>query len=79
LVWADKARRENANFLPAHRNVAASAALTGRLDEARKAVARVLEIDPTSRISNLADHVPLVRTNDLENYALGLQKAGLPE
>jgi adenylate cyclase len=79
LVWANKARRENANFLPAHRNVAASAALTGRLDEARKAVARVLEIDPMSRISNLADHVPLARAKDLENYADGLRKAGLPE
>lgn len=79
LVWADKARRENPKFLPAHRNVAASAALTGRLDKARRAVARVLEIDPTSRISSLADHVPLVRTRDIEKYAEGLRKAGLPE
>ncbi|MFB9269735.1 winged helix-turn-helix domain-containing tetratricopeptide repeat protein [Bradyrhizobium erythrophlei] len=79
LVWADRARRENANFLPAHRNVAASAALAGRQDEARKAVARVLEIDPMSRISNLADHVPLARTKDLENYAEGLRRAGLPD
>jgi hypothetical protein len=49
------------------------------MTEAQRAVARILEIDPTMRLSNLQDFVPLRRPQDLERFAEGLRKAGLPE
>jgi hypothetical protein len=49
------------------------------MTEAQKAVARILEIDPTMRLSNLHDFIPLRRSEDLERFAEGLRKAGLPE
>jgi tetratricopeptide (TPR) repeat protein len=79
LSWTDKASREDPNFLPTFRIAATSAGLAGRLAEAKRAIARMLQIDPTSRISNLREHVPLERPQDLARYAEGLRLAGLPE
>jgi adenylate cyclase len=55
-------------------------ALSGRIVEAREAIARLLAIDPTLRLSNL-DRVapPLRRAEDRARYIEGLRKAGLPE
>jgi tetratricopeptide (TPR) repeat protein len=79
LSWTDKASREDPNFLPTFRIAATSAGLAGRLEEAKRAIARMLQIDPTCRISNLREHVPLQRPQDLAKYAEGLRLAGLPE
>ena len=79
LAWADKASHEGPTFLPAHRMVAVNSGLLGRIEDARKAVCRMLEIDPHSRMSNLKDHQPLRRPEDLAKYAEGLRLAGLPE
>jgi TolB-like protein len=77
--WAEKAIRQGTNFLPAFRIAAASRALAGHLEEARQAVARMLQIDPTSRISNLAAHAPIRRPDDIARYKEGLRRAELPE
>jgi adenylate cyclase len=61
------------------RYLAASAAMAGRQEQALKAMARLRELDPTLRISNLKDVTPLRRPEDLARYAEGLRKAGLPE
>ena len=58
---------------------AASNALAGRLEPARKAMARALECDPNFRASNLKDLAPFRRAEDLALFAEGLRKAGLPE
>jgi TolB-like protein/class 3 adenylate cyclase len=79
LAWADKASREGPTFLPAHRLVAVNSGLLGRIDEARKAVSRILKIDPHSRMSNLMSLSPLRRPEDFAKYAEGLRLAGLPE
>ena len=42
-------------------------------------MARVRQIDPSLRISNLKDFYPLRRTEDLDRLKEGLRKAGLPE
>jgi hypothetical protein len=47
--------------------------------EAQKAVARILEIDPSMRLSNLEEFIPLRRPEDLERFEEGLRKAGLSE
>jgi tetratricopeptide (TPR) repeat protein len=77
--WADKGFREQPNSAAAARMAAGSHALAGRLDQAHKAMARLREIDPTLRVSDLRHLVPFRRPEDLARYEEGLRKAGLPE
>jgi TolB-like protein len=79
-AWADKAFRERPNILATLRVSAVSNALAGRLEEARSAVARALELDPEMRISNLKDRLGAFgRLEDYVKYADALREAGLPE
>jgi adenylate cyclase len=59
--------------------MAASHALAGRQDEAERAMTRLRELDPTLRISRLADWLSIRRPKDLATLADGLRKAGLPD
>ena len=59
--------------------IAASHALAGRPDEAQRAMNHLRELDPTLRISNLADWLPIRRPEDFATFADGLRKAGLPD
>jgi TolB-like protein len=79
LSWARKALRESPDSRAALRVIAASGALAGSPKDAQKAMARLLEIDPTLRVSDLKDIAPLRRPQDVARYAEGLRKAGLPE
>jgi hypothetical protein len=58
---------------------AMSHALAGRMERAQEAMARLRQIDPALRISNLRDLTPLCRPEDIARYAEGMRKAGLPE
>ena len=78
-MWAERALREQPNFAGAARVTAASHAFAGRLEQAKKAMDRLRQIDPALRVSNLQDVTPLRRPEDLARYAEGLRKAGLPE
>ncbi|HEV7408692.1 MAG TPA: winged helix-turn-helix domain-containing protein [Bradyrhizobium sp.] len=77
--WADKAFRDLPSFLLVAAIVAASHALTGRTEEARRAMDHLRQLDPSLRISNLTDWLPIQRAEDLAIFADGLCKAGLPE
>ncbi|MBR1286830.1 adenylate/guanylate cyclase domain-containing protein [Bradyrhizobium sp. AUGA SZCCT0177] len=77
--WAEKAVRARPTWLTAVRGAAASHALAGRLDEARKHMARMRELDPALCISNLKDLLPLRREEDFAKWVEALRKAGLPE
>ena len=77
--WAEKALREKPNIQQALRVAAASHALAGRPEEARKAIARIRQLDPDLCISNLLDRLPALRPEDLSRYVEGLRKAGVPE
>ncbi len=81
LSWAEKAMREQRNFILILSTsiAAAAAALAERHADAMNAMARVRQIDPTLRISNLKDFYPLRRTDDLNRLSEGLRMAGLPE
>src|SRR5215831_13395603 len=80
ISWAEKAFWERPNILATLRVAAASYALAGRLEEARKAVARALELDPDMRLSNLKDRIGIFRRpEDYAKYADALRRAGLPE
>jgi TolB-like protein/Flp pilus assembly protein TadD len=77
--WAEKAFRDLPSFLVVVAIIAASHALAGRADEARRAMDHLRQLDPTLRVSNLADWLPIRRPEDLATFADGLRKAGLPE
>ena len=77
--WAGQALRESPNYYPALRVAAAGNALAGRLENARKAMARLREVDPALRVSNLGDLTPFRRPEDVARHEEGLRRAGLPE
>jgi len=80
LTWAKMALREQPVSHPALRVAAASCALAGRDEEAKRLMARLLEIDPALRVSNFHNLVgPYRQPEHLAKYADALQKAGLPE
>jgi adenylate cyclase len=77
--WAEQALRERPNWASAARGAAASHALAGRLDQAHKAMARLRQIDPALRVSDLRRLFPFRRPEDIARLEEGLRKAGLPE
>jgi tetratricopeptide (TPR) repeat protein len=76
---AEKAMRDNPEFLLAIYIFAASSALAGRLEPAQKVMARAREANPDLGTSNLGDLAPFRRAEDLALFARGLREAGLPE
>jgi adenylate cyclase len=80
LAWANLALREMPDNHAGLRIAAASCALAGRDEEAKRMMARLLEIDPTLRISNLQNVLgPYRHAEHSAKYADALRKAGLPE
>ena len=78
--WASAGLRGTPNLLPALRIGAAADAFAGQLEPARKTVARLLQINPNERVSNLeAIFGPYRRPDDAWRYGEGLRRAGLPE
>jgi TolB-like protein/class 3 adenylate cyclase len=79
VSWGEMAVRERSTHLPALRALAAIYALSGRDAEASKVIVSLRELDPSLRLSNLPDVIPLRRPEDLAILAEGLRRAGLPE
>ena len=77
--WAERALRDQPNFLAAIGITAASNALAGRMKEAHEAMLMLRRIDPALRIATLKDWLPIQRTQDHIRWSEGLRKAGLPE
>jgi TolB-like protein/class 3 adenylate cyclase len=76
---AENALRHNPFFSQATRIAVASAAILGRMDDAKKYFARLQMLDPELRISNLADRISFRRPDDFSLLAEGLRKAGVPD
>lgn len=79
LSWAQAAVRSQPHFFIGNCAVAASAALAGKQAEAEEAMARVRQLSPDLRLSNLGELIPIRRPQDYDRWAQGLEKAGLPE
>jgi TolB-like protein/class 3 adenylate cyclase len=79
LSCVEKTLRERPYYLPAARMRAASAALAGVAGRLETSMARLRELEPTLRVSNLKNQIPYRRPEDLARFAEGLRKAGLPE
>jgi adenylate cyclase len=78
--WAAAMLRDFPDFHNGLRMSAASNALAGRLDLAQKSIARLRQLDPALRVSNLRDiQGPYRRPEEHEKYEQALRKAGLPE
>jgi tetratricopeptide (TPR) repeat protein len=81
VSWAKMTLRELPDSHAAHRIGAASCALAGHAEEAMRLMARLVEIDPALRVSNLRQNVlgPYKHPEHPAKYADALRKAGLPE
>ena len=79
MTWAETAMREQPNTLIAASTAAASSALAGQSAQAARALARLRQLDPGLRLSNLKDLLPIRRPADFATWCDGLRKAGLPE
>ncbi|MEH2508238.1 TolB-like protein/class 3 adenylate cyclase [Bradyrhizobium sp. AZCC 1578] len=78
--WAAMALQDDPDHQSGLRIAAASNAMAGRPEQAHKAMARLRQLNPTLRISNLKDVLPPIRlAEDLSRYEEGLRRAGLPE
>jgi tetratricopeptide (TPR) repeat protein len=78
-AWAEKAVRERPNMLITLRAAAASYASAGRSEDARKIIARALQLDPDMRVSNLKDRLMMLQPQHFAKYTDLLRMAGLPE
>ena len=77
--WAEKAYRDLPSFLMVVAVIAASHALAGRMEDAKRAMHHMRRLDPTLRISNLKDWLPDPPAGGSRDVCGGLRKAGLPE
>lgn len=76
---ADRACLAQPRYLTALRIAAASNAAAGRLPEARRHMARALELDPGLKVSTLGERVSTLRADVLARFVEALRLAGLPE
>ncbi len=78
-VSAEAVVRALPRFLTSHCLVAVSAALSGRMSDARGAITHLLQIDPSLRVSNVGRLFHFQRPQDAARWVEGFRKAGLPE
>ena len=79
ITFAEAANREQRGFVLPQCVLAASEAFLGQLGAAQATVRRLLESQPTLRISNLQSLMVLRRPQDITNWERGMRLAGLPE
>jgi TolB-like protein/DNA-binding SARP family transcriptional activator len=77
--WVAMVLRELPDFQIALRIAAASYALAGRVEDAKRLRERLQRLDPALRISNLHDELGPYRPEHLARYVEGLRAAGFPD
>ena len=77
MSWAEAAVRRQPNFSPALRILAASNAMMGQTDQARNAAARLLDLNPEFRISDLWTSDPNATNGNLRQIS-GRPPTGRP-
>jgi len=79
LRWAETATRLQPNAHTPVAMTAAAATLVGEPEKARKAMLRLLQMEPGLRVSNLGDKFPFQLAEDFARIVDALRRAGLPE
>jgi hypothetical protein len=79
LTCAEVAWRAQPDFLFPRCIAAASAALSGQMEVAQKAMLVLRQLDPSLRLSNLRNLHPIPRAEAYAKWEEGLRLAGLPE
>jgi TolB-like protein len=77
--WAAMALRVKPNWPPALRMTIASSAMRGQAEQARRALAAYLGIDPQVTIAKLCRYYPFRREEDRQRLIAAMGKAGVPE
>jgi hypothetical protein len=77
VTWSEKALGEQPTFVPALRVLVASNASLDRMDDAKKGLARLREINAATRVSER--HFPFQEPRYSAKYAEALRKAGFAE
>jgi Flp pilus assembly protein TadD len=78
--WAERSLSARSDVMTAHRIRAAAYAQAGRLDDARRAIADMLVLEPDMRLSRVSlFRGPWRRPDDYDRWFEGLRVAGLPE
>ena len=78
IAWLRKSYRVKPQFIATLRLYAATLALSGRTDDARRIGQELLAAEPGFRIDAFMNWYPLQRPADRERLARGLEDAGLP-
>jgi hypothetical protein len=76
--WAERALREEPNWVTASAATAAGHALAGRSEEVQRAMTHLRGIHPELRVSTFTPRL-IRRPEHLTLWQEGLRKAGLPE
>ena len=79
IKWTSRALRERPSFAPALRFHAICLVELGRVDEARDAIARLLQLEPELTISAFRQRAPIFDEKLMNAFVEGLRSAGLPE
>ena len=79
IIWLRKSARSNPRFVASLRMLSAALGLSGDLEEARAVGKRLMDVEPTFRVSTFVSWYPLQRQEDLERLAEGLRRADVPE
>jgi TolB-like protein len=79
VVWIKKALARHPSYPPTLRFATVAYTELGRVDEARLMLARLRQIDPDMRLSQLKTWLPFQRPEDVATYIEGMRKAGMPE
>jgi TolB-like protein/Tfp pilus assembly protein PilF len=79
VSWAAMALQDRPDYQAGLRIAAASNATAGRPEQAHQAVARLRQLNPALRVSNIKDLVGPWRADDLSRLEEALRQAGLPE
>jgi TolB-like protein/class 3 adenylate cyclase len=77
--WAKKAFAHEPNVLATMRVSAIAHAFAGNIEEARRIAVRLCQQDPALRVSKIRDYLPHRRSEDIDLFAEGLRRAGVPE
>jgi hypothetical protein len=80
VVWSERAIGSRADSTVARRIRAAAFAQAGKMDDARRAIADLLSLDPAMRLGRWRSSAGLWRRpDDYDRWFDGLRRAGMPE